>query len=82
MAYDAEVLRRELAAHPELLGEFPELVRAHPELVSGSDRESGTEPDAEEVPLGASRQVQEYNDMLAAYAARGRAKSWRNPRGR
>jgi hypothetical protein len=32
VAYDTEVLRRELAAHPELVKAFPEVVKAFPEL--------------------------------------------------
>lgn len=90
VAFDAEVLRRELAAHPELVQQFPQLTRAYPELgapAEQDDRGGGGAPSEVgaadgDVPLGASRQVQDYNDMLAAYAARGKAKTWRNPRGR
>jgi hypothetical protein len=110
IGYDTELLRRELAAHPELLDSFPELARAYPELAAPADAGApaaspggeagqgitrvpvvateGAEVDSPpgeegaEVPIGASKRVQEYNDMLAAYAARGRAKSWRHPRGR
>ncbi len=35
VAFDREVLRRELAAHPELAAVFPELAGAFPELAAG-----------------------------------------------
>ncbi|MHB1535866.1 MAG: hypothetical protein ACYC1D_14915, partial [Acidimicrobiales bacterium] len=34
--YDAEVLRRELAAHPELVRAFPQIARAYPELAGAT----------------------------------------------
>jgi hypothetical protein len=47
VAFDAEVLRREIAAHPELVKVFPELSRAFPELVAEGGtghRPQGAEP--------------------------------------
>ena len=41
VAFDAEVLRREIAAHPDLVKVFPELSRAFPELVAGGDFDDG-----------------------------------------
>ena len=158
VAYDTEVLRRELAAHPELVQAFPELVRAFPELgaaggelASGNDSQlhpAGPAGPAAEVaaPSGApptllgpdgdgvderaddaglegasleggrleggrleggrleggrleggrleggrlegnwapapSAEVQAYNRVLGDLAARGKAKTWRNPRGK
>ena len=102
VAYDAEVLRQELAAHPELVRQFPQLRRVYPELgagagAGGASAEAGapggqvqvragaeaaeTGKDGDEVELGSSRKVQGYNEMLASLSSRGKAKTWRNPRG-
>lgn len=113
VAYDQAALRRELAAHPELVSVFPELARAFPELAAVSKVElpagatdgvvvvdspavgeatpavSGGCAGGAVVPVattsgqgGAAEGLRDYNDRLAALAATGRAKSWRNPRGR
>ncbi|MGH9078288.1 MAG: hypothetical protein ACRDY0_12715, partial [Acidimicrobiales bacterium] len=115
VAFDEELLRRELQAHPELVRTFPELARAFPELgpASGAGAPAvlvGHRP-GEEVAVGAkgdhggqgdpdgargvgssgggdgatplpSEELRAYNDALSALAARGKAKSWRNPHGR
>jgi hypothetical protein len=38
VAFDREVLRRELSTHPELAATFPELVQVFPELAAGGPR--------------------------------------------
>lgn len=109
VAYDTEVLRRELARHPELVHSFPELATAFPELAPGAgaaelepaggggataagerraDMErtgSGATVDlvgSEDVFAAPSSEVQAYNQALAQLAARGKPKTWRNPRGK
>lgn len=99
VAFDHEVLRRELAAHPELIDVFPELARAFPELTAGGAGGAGSGAPApargsaggEMVPAGAATssdgngaadRLRSYNDHLAALAAGGRRKTWRNPHGR
>ena len=147
IAYDQEVLRREIAARPDLIKAFPQLARAFPDLVgpqlAGAEsaalaRGSGggaptvvgaaVGPDAVVGPgavvepsaaVGADAAVgpvagplvhapgdgvpaavveppvvddgergspadelRAYNDALAALAAKGKAKTWRNPYGR
>jgi hypothetical protein len=107
VAYDTEVLRHELAQHPELVHAFPELTKAFPELAPGAGELAGgaaplagaaagggavdriepggligmVGPDGEVVPAP-SAEVRAYNEVLGALAARGQAKTWRNPRGR
>jgi hypothetical protein len=112
VAYDTEVLRRELARHPELVHSFPELATAFPELASGGaaplgpgggdhlpggtapggDHQADLEPTGPagtvdlwgggEVVAAPSSEVAAYNEVLAQLAAKGKAKTWRNPRGR
>ncbi len=130
VAFDEELLRRELATRPDLIKAFPELARAFPELVRpevGAGRDapvalaehagtpgapvvpdscgasvvSGTSvvsgapvvpgtsvmliavaPDGDGGTAAPSEELRSYNDALAALATAGRAKSWRNPRGR
>ena len=102
VAYDNEVLRRELAQHPELVRAFPELAKAFPELVPGGELVSGGGPGdagelvslaggsgatvdlmgAEDVMAAPSAEVRAYNQVLADLAAKGKPKTWRNPRGR
>ncbi len=98
VAYDTEVLRRELAQHPELMTTFPELAKAFPELAT-SLPERGVSPASpaavetggagvdlvgsdEEVVAAPSAEVRAYNEVLADLAVTGKPKTWRNPRGR
>lgn len=96
IAFDQELLRRELAAHPDLIRSFPQLAQAFPELAPGGEdpvtppagrgletvgeRELVTVDDGER--SSPSEELRSYNDALAALAASGMAKSWRNPHGR
>lgn len=98
IAFDQELLRRELTAHPDLVKSFPELARAFPELAPAftepppGERDPGTalEPTVDRELMtvddgersSPSEELRSYNDALAALAATGKAKSWRNPHGR
>ena len=42
VAYDLEILRQEIAAHPDLVAAFPELSSAFPELAAGGDAGGGS----------------------------------------
>jgi len=112
VAYDTEVLRRELARHPELVHAFPELATAFPELAppgaaklgpgGGEEPAGGSAAGGEhqadvvrtasaatidrlgtdDVAAAPSSEVQAYNEVLGQLAAKGKPKTWRNPRGK